>query len=111
VIPERISSLIPRVTQQEITEYDKQVERQKSVTPLLSVQSSVSDYLEEKFKECKYDLAASLARLAAIALAVCRGNIKLGLFSLDSAMLQPATSLTRHMCCPLGSLCRPRASI
>jgi hypothetical protein len=74
-IPQRISSLLPQVTQQEIVEYDKQVEKQKSTISLLSIKSSVSEFLEEKFKECEYDLTASLAKLSALQQAVTQGTI------------------------------------
>ncbi|KAF3385932.1 hypothetical protein DPV78_012543 [Talaromyces pinophilus] len=74
-IPQRFSSLIPQDIQREIAEYDKQVEKQKSSLSLLSVESSVSDFLEEKFKECEYDLAASLAKLSALQQAVRQGTL------------------------------------
>ncbi|CRG92559.1 Pc12g04220 [Talaromyces islandicus] len=74
-IPRRISSLIPQVTQQAIAEHDKKLEWQKSAVSLSSIRSSVSEYLEEKFKECRYDLAASLERLGALQQAVRQGTI------------------------------------
>jgi hypothetical protein len=66
---------MPQVTQQEIAEHDKQIEKQKSTMSLLSMRSSVSDYLEEKFKECEYDLAASMTKLFALQQAVKQGTI------------------------------------
>ncbi|KUL89945.1 hypothetical protein ZTR_02890 [Talaromyces verruculosus] len=74
-IPPRISSLIPQEAQQKIAEHDKQVRKQKSNVSLLSIKSSISDYLEEKFKECEYDLAASVARLSALQQAVEQGTL------------------------------------
>lgn len=74
-IPPRFSSLIPQAMKQEIAHYDKQVEKQKSSLSLLSIESSVSDFLEEKFKECEYDLAASLTKLSALQQAVRQGTL------------------------------------
>lgn len=74
-IPEWISSLIPQQTQDAIFEHDRLVQRQASKLSILSDQSTVSEFLEEKYKACKYDLAASLARLGALQQAVRQGSI------------------------------------
>lgn len=74
-IPERISFLIPQKTQKAISENDRHVERQASKLSMMSCHSTTSEYLEEKYKACKYDLAASLARLGALQEAVKQGTI------------------------------------